>query len=96
METKIRAQQIFTLVTELLINGEEDDSIFEAYKYSFLILNRPGAFLARFGRSDAYINVTLVQDGFFKLRRRISGEVGLSEIEFAVLDQHNNEVCRLH
>ena len=94
--TKRRAFTVFELTKERLLDGDEDDSISESYRLSFLILRGAGKFLEIFGENDSlYLDYDKISDGYFKLRFNLIGSKGLTENEEQIISIHNQETSEL-
>ena len=94
--TKRRAFAVFELSKERLLDGDEDESISEAYRFAFLTLRGAGKFLEIFGASDnLYLDYDKVSDGYFKLHNDLVGPKGLTDQEEQVILIHNQEASEL-
>ncbi len=90
--TKRRAYTVFELTKERLLDGDEDESISETYKFSYLLLRGPRVFLDTFGAGDLYLQFDKINDGYYQLRFDLFGPKGLTAEEENVIYQHNDEV----
>ncbi|MDD4976751.1 MAG: hypothetical protein PHY93_20515 [Bacteriovorax sp.] len=93
--TRRRASTVFELTKERLLDGDENESISEAYRFSYLVLRGPRIFLGIFGDGDLYLDFDKINNGYFMLRFDLYGKKGLSEEEEQIIDIHNEETRRL-
>lgn len=92
---KRRAYIVFELTKEILMEGVENDSYAEAYRFSYLILRGPRKFLETFKNGELLLNFDLISAGYFMLRFDLAGERGLNSEEGKIILNHNEEVQRL-
>jgi 7-cyano-7-deazaguanine synthase in queuosine biosynthesis len=62
-----------------------------AFKYGWLVLRGPKAFLERFGAGALEIERAEVVDFAWTLRHELAGGSELTEEEIEIIDQHNAE-----
>jgi hypothetical protein len=93
--TRRRAYTVFELTKEQLLDGDENESISEAYRFSFLVTRGARKFLDTFGVQDLFLDFEKVSDGYFMLRFDLVGAKGLSDEEEHIIYIHNKEVQEL-
>lgn len=90
--TKRRAYGVFELTKERLLEGDEDESCSEAYRFSYLVLRGPKKFLNAFGAGNLFLDLDAISSTYFMLRFDLVGPKGLTAEEEHVIYIHNEEV----
>lgn len=94
--TKLRIQERARLIAERAISilqdeDPDDTTAVAAFKYGWLVLRGPKAFLERFGAGALEIERAEVVDFAWTLRHELAGEPELTPTELEIIDEHNAE-----
>lgn len=93
---ELRAREIFKLAENQLLNFDSTDRVNgTAFRYAFLVLRRPRAFLAAFCEGEIMINPNEVEEFIWHCQDHISGEAGLLREEQELIANHNREAAAL-
>ncbi len=87
-----RARQIAERAISILQDEDPGDTTAgAAFKFAFLLLRGPKAFLGRFGVGSLSIDADEVRDFCWTLRHELPGGPELSDEEIEILNEHNME-----
>lgn len=99
-ETKImirhRAEKIGRLASHLLMDYDEDIESVAAFKYAYLALRAPRAYLNQFRDSDLHIEIESVESFLWRYQERLFG-VGRTRLlpeEIDLIAFHNEQVSQ--
>ena len=87
-----RAERLFPIVREELMADQANFEFGETFRYCFLVLRKPRAFLAAFREGALKIDLAAVEDIFWSFRQEIPGSEGLLHQEREIIGEHNRAV----
>jgi hypothetical protein len=96
--TKVRIQERARMIAERAISilqdeDPDDTTALAAFKYGWLVLRGPKAFLERFGAGALEIERAEVVDFAWMLRHELPGGPEFTLAELEIIDEHNLEAA---
>ncbi|MGK5083740.1 hypothetical protein WDW37_10590 [Bdellovibrionota bacterium FG-1] len=86
-----RAETLFPILRDELLEVPESPELGEAYRFVYLLLRGPRAFLSAFQNGELTLDLESIEEVYWSYRSHLPGMTGLMNEERLIIRDHNTE-----